>query len=684
MGRTAAAIEARERAHLLIRLAAIALGGTLVLLAGVGATSLAALILVLYLAAAVTVRYYPPLQRAPFVVPVLDLAAVTGLVLALPLELGPWILYAFAIGVAALRSGPIGAVAATALAVVGYDGALVARGEQARATDLWPVQALIAIGLVTAEIVWALGRQDVDTLWSRIHARALSGLTRQREPDELLRALVPELARLQSVRGAWVWTLASDQRVRTTVTAGAAPPAEMIVSADAMRALRAPTPLERIVPDMSGLSIPISVDPALVIGVALEPIKDEDRPATIGAIHDLVGDAASLLGAAFERTRREGEIQALEATVRAIAEIDGERTQAGVLASTVVEAGRVGGGRAAIVRPTEGTAIVGDLPGGALAELARDRRLPAVVGAHETALAAQTLGTDTTVALVAISEGRVLAAVGPPDLLTARLPLLERIAQAARDRLAVVSERDAMQLAANELGRDVETLGGALRAKEDALATAVHELRNPLTAVHGYATLMSRNLQAVQGQLTQLERLMADLLSSEQRIQGGDAPVDAVGAAREAIARARVRGAKIDLDSPALPVRVAIGEARFAQLLDNLIANAMKYSRPATPILVTIAIEETGAGAPGREATGRVSVADQGIGIPPEDLARVFERFYRVGGSADAVAGQGLGLSICKEIVTAHGGRIWAESEGQGRGSTFSFTLPLAVGAPTT
>ena len=79
-----------------------------------------------------------------------------------------------------------------------------------------------------------------------------------------------------------------------------------------------------------------------------------------------------------------------------------------------------------------------------------------------------------------------------------------------------------------------------------------------------------------------------------------------------------------------------------------------------------------------------VSVADQGIGIPPEDLARVFERFYRVGGSADAVAGQGLGLSICKEIVTAHGGRIWAESEGQGRGSTFSFTLPLAVGAATT
>ncbi len=675
MGRTAAAVEARERAHLLIRLAAIALGATLVLLAGVGATSLAALVLVLYLAAAVSVRYYPPLQRVPLVVPVLDLAAVTGLVSALPLELGPWILYAFAIGVAALRSGPVGAIAATALAVVGYDSALVLRGEQAHAVDLWPVQALIAIGLVIAEIVWALGREDVDTLWSRIHARALSGLTRQREPEEVLRALIPELARLQSVRGAWVWAIASDQRLRTTVTAGAAPPAEMVVSADVLQTLRTPSPLERVLPSVSGLSIPISTDPPLTIGVELDSVNEQDRATTTGAIHDLVGDAASLLAAAFERTRRESDLAALEATGRAIAEIDGERTQAGVLASTVLEAGRVVGGRAAIIRPSEETVVVGDLPGGALAELARDRRLPAIVAASTAPLGAQALGADTTVALVTLSEGRVLATVGQMETLTARLALLERLAHAARDRLAILSERDALQVAANELGRDVESLGGALRAKEDALATAVHELRNPLTAVHGYATLMSRNLKAVQGQLTQLERLMADLLSAEQRTPGGETPVDAVSAAREAIARARVRGAKIDLEAPAEPVRVAIGEARFAQLLDNLISNAMKYSPTREPILVTVEVAET---------LGKVSVTDHGMGIPADHLARVFDRFYRVGGTADAVAGQGLGLSICKEIVMAHGGRIWAQSEGLGRGSKFSFTLPLAVGAAAT
>jgi two-component system sensor histidine kinase VicK len=119
-------------------------------------------------------------------------------------------------------------------------------------------------------------------------------------------------------------------------------------------------------------------------------------------------------------------------------------------------------------------------------------------------------------------------------------------------------------------------------------------------------------------------------------------------------------------------IRVAIGAARFAQLLDNLISNAMKYSPAGEPILVTLAVVD---------GHSQVSVTDQGVGIAAEHLTRVFDRFYRAGGTADAVAGQGLGLSICKEIVIAHGGKIWAESEGAGHGSTFSFTLPLAVGA---
>jgi signal transduction histidine kinase len=196
----------------------------------------------------------------------------------------------------------------------------------------------------------------------------------------------------------------------------------------------------------------------------------------------------------------------------------------------------------------------------------------------------------------------------------------------------------------------------------------VHELRNPLTAVHGYATLMSRNLNAVQGQLTQLERLMADLLRTEQP-EASDAVADAVAEARDAIARARVRsGADVTLDAPSEPVRMAVAPSRLAQVLDNLLANAAKYSNAGDVIVVTVARD--------REA-GRVSVTDHGIGIAPEHLERIFDRFYRVPGATAQAAGQGLGLSITKEIVAAHGGRVWAESEGQGHGSTFTFTLPL-------
>src|SRR5256712_11370204 len=181
-----------------------------------------------------------------------------------------------------------------------------------------------------------------------------------------------------------------------------------------MRAVLGPSPLERVVPNMTGLSTPIPPNPPLTVGVALEPAEGEDRATTTGAIHDLVGDAASLLAAAFERTRGEDEQRALDETLRAIAEIDGERPQAGVLASTVLEAGRIANGRASIIRPSDESIVVGDLPGGPLAELARDRRLPAIVRASVAPLAAQTLGAETTVALVGISEGRVLAAAAPP------------------------------------------------------------------------------------------------------------------------------------------------------------------------------------------------------------------------------------------------------------------------------
>ena len=104
---------------------------------------------------------------------------------------------------------------------------------------------------------------------------------------------------------------------------------------------------------------------------------------------------------------------------------------------------------------------------------------------------------------------------------------------------------------------------------------------------------------------------------------------------------------------------------RLERILANLISNALKYSAPETPVTVT-----------GREEDGRVivSVIDRGPGIRPEDMPRLFERYFRAQPGGE---GLGLGLYSARMLVEAHGGRIWAESE-EGKGSTFSFSLPVA------
>jgi two-component system sensor histidine kinase KdpD len=105
------------------------------------------------------------------------------------------------------------------------------------------------------------------------------------------------------------------------------------------------------------------------------------------------------------------------------------------------------------------------------------------------------------------------------------------------------------------------------------------------------------------------------------------------------------------------------------QVLANLLDNAVKYSNPGTEIQIQVSQGEC-------ELT--VCVLDRGRGIPPEDLQRVFDRFYRVH-RAESVSGTGLGLSICRGIIEAHNGRIWAENR-PGGGSILLFTLPCGTG----
>jgi len=124
---------------------------------------------------------------------------------------------------------------------------------------------------------------------------------------------------------------------------------------------------------------------------------------------------------------------------------------------------------------------------------------------------------------------------------------------------------------------------------------------------------------------------------------------------------------RIRLDvSDALPT-VSADYNRLERIIANLLSNALKYSDPGTPVVIR---------ASQVDGSIEIAISDQGNGIPAEDVPHLFDRFYRAKGARKA-EGIGLGLFISKALVETHGGRIWVESE-LGKGSTFSFTLPVA------
>jgi two-component system sensor histidine kinase KdpD len=132
--------------------------------------------------------------------------------------------------------------------------------------------------------------------------------------------------------------------------------------------------------------------------------------------------------------------------------------------------------------------------------------------------------------------------------------------------------------------------------------------------------------------------------------------------------RLRAHPVQVNLP-PDLPL-VPLDAVLIEQVFINLLENAVKYTPPGTPIEIS---------ATAVEGAVRVDVADRGPGLPPGEEGRIFEKFYRAPGTT-ATSGVGLGLTICRGIITAHGGRIWAENR-PGGGAVFHFTLPLA-GAP--
>jgi PAS domain S-box-containing protein len=239
-------------------------------------------------------------------------------------------------------------------------------------------------------------------------------------------------------------------------------------------------------------------------------------------------------------------------------------------------------------------------------------------------------------------------------------------------------------VAVSAIVRDISERRALERMQQEFLAMASHELRSPVTAIRGRAQLMRRRgayseaaADAIVEQSDRLVRLIDDLLLTARieadRLDLLLAETDLVAEARTAAEGAAAEGGPIRIEAPTRPMLVQADRHRLAQVFANLLTNALKYSPGGGEVVLRV---ERGAG------EARVHVVDQGVGIPPEALPRLFDRFYRVRETAGHAQGLGLGLYISRRIVEAHGGRIAVESE-PGRGSTFTVTLPLYFGGTT-
>jgi len=292
-------------------------------------------------------------------------------------------------------------------------------------------------------------------------------------------------------------------------------------------------------------------------------------------------------------------------------------------------------------------------------------------------------------------EGRLLGGVqiGFASLCTPDPAEIRRLSMIA-DHIASAAEAARLTRESRARLTEIERVSHALheveRMKNDFLSMISHELRTPLTAIIGYTDLLLRQIHgqlnarqshhqsAVKKAAHRLLALINDLLDLN-RLEGGHVDlnlenVSAVDAVRLAVARAAEsaerQGVELRLDAPLASVSVAADPERFHQVLVNLLDNAIKFTPSGGS--VTVRLHQ-------RDGQLTVSVVDTGVGVPPEQLDRIWDRFHQVDSSTRRqFGGTGLGLAIVRHLVELHGGTVAVASTGPSQGSTFSFTIPLA------
>lgn len=238
--------------------------------------------------------------------------------------------------------------------------------------------------------------------------------------------------------------------------------------------------------------------------------------------------------------------------------------------------------------------------------------------------------------------------------------------------------------------QDISEIKQVERLRQEWISVIAHDLRQPVTLITGYASLLARQfrqpghehevkaLERVITSATSLNKMISDLIDLSRleihRLALELQIVDLPRLVREVVDRneemLKGHSVRIQVEGTIPPVQV--DPMRIEQVLENLLSNAAKYSYPKTEIEIRIAR---------RGNAVLVSVTNRGPGIPPEEMPRLFTRFYRTREArAQKIAGLGLGLYISKGLVEAHGGKIWAESV-PGQTTTFTFSLPIERGA---
>jgi two-component system sensor histidine kinase KdpD len=392
--------------------------------------------------------------------------------------------------------------------------------------------------------------------------------------------------------------------------------------------------------------------------------------------------AAQVRAQADAARQREQRTQVLYAMSRDLAAARTVEEVAGVGSRHVSDV--FGGPAAAFVpEPSGALRVKGGAPPGdgsresAVAQWAFDHGKPAGLGTDTlpgaSAVYLPLRGTQAVLGVLGVRPDPTLLPLRPDqaDLLEA----LTRQVASGLERARLADEAQQARVAVE-----------AERLRSTLLSSVSHDLRTPLAAITGAASSLLQDAsleaagrrdleEAIYEEAVRLNRLVGNLLDMT-RLESGSVRLnrdwhsveELVGSALARLEpglRGRTVRVKIPEDVPLVPVDGVLIE----QALVNLLENALKYTDPAGPIDIAAGMED---------GSLVVEVADEGPGLPAGDEERVFEKFYR---AASGQRGFGLGLPICRAIVTAHGGRIWAERR-EPRGTRFRFALPLGAMPP--